>query len=29
VLGWTYGQMAALPRDYQRYVGFNINYRWD
>lgn len=29
VLGWTYGQMAALPRDYQRYFGFNINYRWD
>lgn len=29
VLGWTTGQMAALPRDYKRYVGFNINYHWD
>lgn len=29
VLGWTTGQMAALPRDYKRYIGFNINYHWD
>jgi iron complex outermembrane receptor protein len=29
VLGWTTGQMAALPRDYKRYVGFNINYHWE
>jgi len=29
VLGWSYGQMAALPRDYKRYVGFNINYHFD
>lgn len=24
VLGWTYGQMAALPRDYTRYFGMNF-----
>lgn len=29
VLGWTGGEMAALPRDYKRYVGFNISYHFD
>ena len=29
VLGWTGGQMAALPRDYKRYIGFNIHYHFD
>ena len=29
VLGWTGGQMAALPRDYKRYFGINFAYNFN